>query len=87
MSSGLLLALVCAVLAVLYGAISSKWILSLPAGAIAERLGVPPSSLNSANAPIPHPLRKTPHLGKTNVWCGRLLHAAPRTPPYPRPMC
>ena len=32
MSSGLLLALVCAVLAVLYGAVSSKWILSLPAG-------------------------------------------------------
>ncbi len=32
MSSGLLLALVCAVLAVLYGAISSKWILGLPAG-------------------------------------------------------
>ena len=32
MSSGLVLALVCAVLAVLYGAVSSKWILSLPAG-------------------------------------------------------
>ncbi|WP_026687439.1 sodium-translocating pyrophosphatase [Azovibrio restrictus] len=32
MSSGLVLALVCAVIAVLYGAVSSKWILSLPAG-------------------------------------------------------
>ncbi|MDR2613918.1 MAG: sodium-translocating pyrophosphatase, partial [Candidatus Accumulibacter sp.] len=32
MSSGLILALVCAVVAVLYGAFSSKWILSLPAG-------------------------------------------------------
>ncbi|MDR3054928.1 MAG: sodium-translocating pyrophosphatase [Zoogloeaceae bacterium] len=32
MSSGLILALVCALVAVLYGAISSKWILSLPAG-------------------------------------------------------
>ena len=32
MSSGLILALVCSVIAVLYGALSSKWILSLPAG-------------------------------------------------------
>jgi K(+)-stimulated pyrophosphate-energized sodium pump len=32
MSSGLMLALVCAVLAVLYGAFMSKWILGLPAG-------------------------------------------------------
>ncbi|MDR1889497.1 MAG: sodium-translocating pyrophosphatase [Zoogloeaceae bacterium] len=32
MSSGLILALVCALVAVFYGAISSKWILSLPAG-------------------------------------------------------
>lgn len=32
MSSGLILALLCALIAVLYGAISSKWILSLPAG-------------------------------------------------------
>lgn len=32
MSSGLVLALLCAVIAVLYGAVSSKWILSLPAG-------------------------------------------------------
>ncbi|MDR2365986.1 MAG: sodium-translocating pyrophosphatase [Zoogloeaceae bacterium] len=32
MSSGLILALVCAIVAVLYGAVSSKWILSLPAG-------------------------------------------------------
>jgi K(+)-stimulated pyrophosphate-energized sodium pump len=32
MSSGLILALVCAVIAVLYGVFSSKWILSLPAG-------------------------------------------------------
>ncbi|MDR1350890.1 MAG: sodium-translocating pyrophosphatase [Zoogloeaceae bacterium] len=32
MSSGLILALICALVAVLYGAISSKWILSLPAG-------------------------------------------------------
>ncbi|HNQ57046.1 MAG TPA: sodium/proton-translocating pyrophosphatase, partial [Candidatus Desulfobacillus denitrificans] len=32
MSVALLLALVCAVLAVVYGAMSSKWILSLPAG-------------------------------------------------------
>ena len=32
MSVALMLALVCAVLAVAYGAISSKWILSLPAG-------------------------------------------------------
>ncbi|MGB4467359.1 MAG: sodium-translocating pyrophosphatase [Azovibrio sp.] len=32
MSSGLVLALICAVIAVLYGAVSSKWIMSLPAG-------------------------------------------------------
>ncbi|MDR0737334.1 MAG: sodium-translocating pyrophosphatase [Zoogloeaceae bacterium] len=32
MSSGLILALSCALVAVLYGAVSSKWILSLPAG-------------------------------------------------------
>ncbi|MDR0234172.1 MAG: sodium-translocating pyrophosphatase, partial [Zoogloeaceae bacterium] len=32
MSFGLILALVCSVIAVLYGAVSSKWILSLPAG-------------------------------------------------------
>ncbi|MCL2075393.1 MAG: sodium-translocating pyrophosphatase [Betaproteobacteria bacterium] len=32
MSFGLILALVCSIIAVLYGAISSKWILSLPAG-------------------------------------------------------
>lgn len=32
MSVALMLALVCAVLAVVYGALSSKWILSLPAG-------------------------------------------------------
>ena len=32
MSSGLILALICALVAVLYGAVSSKWILSLPAG-------------------------------------------------------
>ncbi|WP_303783827.1 sodium-translocating pyrophosphatase [Azovibrio restrictus] len=32
MSSGLALVLLCAVIAVLYGAVSSKWILSLPAG-------------------------------------------------------
>ncbi|MDR1848655.1 MAG: sodium-translocating pyrophosphatase [Zoogloeaceae bacterium] len=32
MSVGLILALVCSVIAVLYGALSSKWILSLPAG-------------------------------------------------------
>ncbi|MCL2022103.1 MAG: sodium-translocating pyrophosphatase [Betaproteobacteria bacterium] len=32
MSFGLTLALVCSVIAVLYGAVSSKWILSLPAG-------------------------------------------------------
>ena len=32
MSSGLALALLCAVIAVLYGTVSSKWILSLPAG-------------------------------------------------------
>jgi len=32
MSSGLVLALICAVIAVLYGAVSSKWIVSLPAG-------------------------------------------------------
>jgi len=32
MSAGLVLALVCAVIAVLYGAFMSKWILSLPAG-------------------------------------------------------
>ena len=32
MSAGLMLALVCSVLAVLYGALMSKWILSLPAG-------------------------------------------------------
>jgi len=32
MSAGLVLALVCAVVAVLYGAVMSKWILSLPAG-------------------------------------------------------
>ncbi len=32
MSAGLVLALVCAVIAVLYGAVMTKWILSLPAG-------------------------------------------------------
>lgn len=32
MSSGLMFALVCAVIAVLYGAGMTKWILSLPAG-------------------------------------------------------
>ena len=32
MSSGLILALICALVAVLYGAVSSQWILSLPAG-------------------------------------------------------
>ena len=32
MSSGLMFALVCAVMAVLYGAAMTKWILSLPAG-------------------------------------------------------
>ncbi len=32
MSAGLMLALVCAVVAVLYGAVMTKWILSLPAG-------------------------------------------------------
>jgi K(+)-stimulated pyrophosphate-energized sodium pump len=32
MSSGLILALICALVAVFYGAVSSKWILSLPAG-------------------------------------------------------